>query len=163
MEIQRALEEKGCWSCSTDQFRALEGSCGSHWRWVCLEALCFSWDFFLRKELRYSPSFSQRHCNDWTPQLWQLDGIAKCRYSISSFSLQNQGKILKFRYLGVSWWYVYKHKYPACTQPKGFLYKRPKYVHMLGTFHVQRGCMQNYAYFSSGHIWKQILNFITIF
>lgn len=80
--------------------------------------------FLLRKELRYSPSFSQRHCNDWTQLWWEyhLDGIATCRYShcISSFLHQNQGKILKFRFLGVSWWHMHNYKYSAHTHLKGF-------------------------------------------
>lgn len=97
------------WPSYDDQFRALEGVHGSHCRGACLQALCFSSDFFLTKELRYSPSYSQRHSKGWTTELWwgyHQDSGAGCRYRyyVSSFLHQSRGKILKFRLLKVSCW-----------------------------------------------------------
>lgn len=102
----------GHWRRRADVDRAVLTDLGRSKVHVVLTAGERAWRLSASPEI--SPSvLLQRHCKDWTTQLWwgyRLDAIAASRYShyISSFSHRSQGKILKFRTLEVSWWCVHK-------------------------------------------------------
>lgn len=119
----------GHWRRRADVDRAVLTDLGRSKVHVVLTAGERAWRLSASPEI--SPSvLLQRHCKDWTTQLWwgyRPDAIAASRYShyISSFSHRSQGKILKFRILEVSWWCVHKREYIECMHLNGTLCRRP--------------------------------------